>query len=108
MKPKKKEDQSVGASVLLRRGNKMLAGGNMETKCGAKNERKTIQRLLHLGILTIYSHQTGTILWMLRSACRKEPDVAVSRETLPEPDKYRGRYSQPIIKLSAESLMEEL
>jgi hypothetical protein len=30
LKPKK-EDQSVDASVLLRRGNKILTGGNMET-----------------------------------------------------------------------------
>jgi hypothetical protein len=29
MKLKKKEDQSVGASVLLRRGNKIPTGGNM-------------------------------------------------------------------------------
>jgi hypothetical protein len=29
----KKEDQSVGTSVLLRRGNKILKGGNEETKC---------------------------------------------------------------------------
>jgi hypothetical protein len=28
----------VGASVLLRRGNKILMGGNMETKCGAESE----------------------------------------------------------------------
>jgi hypothetical protein len=33
MKLKKKEDQSVGTSVLLRRGNKILKGGNEETKC---------------------------------------------------------------------------
>jgi hypothetical protein len=32
MKPKK-EDQNVDASVLLRRGTKILTGGNMETKC---------------------------------------------------------------------------
>jgi hypothetical protein len=36
MKPKKKEDQSVDASVLLRRGNKILTGGNMETKYGTE------------------------------------------------------------------------
>jgi hypothetical protein len=36
MKFKKKEDQSVDASVILRRGNKILTGGNMETKCGAE------------------------------------------------------------------------
>jgi hypothetical protein len=40
MKLKKKEDQSVGASVLLRRGNKILMGANMETECGAETERK--------------------------------------------------------------------
>jgi hypothetical protein len=42
MKPKK-EDQNVNVSVLLRRGNKILTGGNMETKY----IRKAIQRLLH-------------------------------------------------------------
>ena len=31
MKLKKKEDQSVDASVILRRVNKLLTGGNMET-----------------------------------------------------------------------------
>ena len=38
MKPKKKEDQSVDASVLLRRVNKILAGGNMKTKYGKETE----------------------------------------------------------------------
>ena len=42
MKPMKKEDQSVDALVLLRRGNKILTGGNMETKCGAETEGKAI------------------------------------------------------------------
>jgi hypothetical protein len=32
MKLKKKEDQSVDTSVLLRKGNKILSGANMETK----------------------------------------------------------------------------
>ena len=41
---KKKEDQSVGVSVL-RRGNKMLTGGNTESKCGAETEGRAIQRL---------------------------------------------------------------
>ena len=45
----KKEDQSVDALGLLRKGNKILTGGNMETKCGAEPEGKAIQRLLHLG-----------------------------------------------------------
>jgi hypothetical protein len=38
MKFKKKEDQSVDASDLLRKQNKILTGGNMETKCGAETE----------------------------------------------------------------------
>jgi hypothetical protein len=50
MKLKKKEDQSVDASVLLRRGNKILMGGNMKTKYGAETEGKAIQRLPYLGI----------------------------------------------------------
>jgi hypothetical protein len=50
MKSQKKENQSVDASVLLRRVNKILTGGNMETKCGAQTEGMAIQRLWHLGI----------------------------------------------------------
>ena len=42
MKPKKKEDQSVDASVLLRGGNKILTGENMETKCGVETKGKAI------------------------------------------------------------------
>jgi hypothetical protein len=57
MKLKKKEDQSVDASVLLRRGNKIIMGGNMETKCGVETEGKAIQRLSCFGIYPIYSHQ---------------------------------------------------
>jgi hypothetical protein len=38
MKLKKKENQSVDASVLFRMGNKILNGGNMETKCRAETE----------------------------------------------------------------------
>ena len=56
MKHKKKEDPSVGASVLLRRGNKILMGANTETKSGAETEEKAIQRLLCLCIHPIYSY----------------------------------------------------
>jgi hypothetical protein len=35
----------VDASVLHRRRNKILMGGNMETKCGAETEVKNIQKL---------------------------------------------------------------
>jgi hypothetical protein len=54
MKPQKKEDQSVDTSVLLRMGNKIFIGGK---KCGTETEGKAIQRLHHLGIYPIYSHQ---------------------------------------------------
>jgi hypothetical protein len=49
MKLKKKEDQSVGASVILSRGNKIFTGANTETKCGAETEGQAIQRLPHQG-----------------------------------------------------------
>ena len=38
----------------------------------------------------------------------QQPDMAVSWEALPKPDKYRGRCPQPTTELSAGSLMEEL
>jgi hypothetical protein len=60
MKLKKKEDQCVDVSVLLRRGNKIPTGGDTETKLGAETEGKAIQGLLHLGIHPIYSYQTQT------------------------------------------------
>jgi hypothetical protein len=56
MKLKKKEDPSLDASVLLKRGNKIFMGTNMETKCREEIEGKAIQRLPQL----IYSHQTQT------------------------------------------------
>jgi hypothetical protein len=69
MKPKKKEDQNVGASVLFKRVNKILTGGSMETMCRAETEGKAVQRLLHPEIHLVYSHQTQILLWMLGSAC---------------------------------------
>jgi hypothetical protein len=48
MKLKKKEDQSIDTSVLLRMGNKIPMEG--VTKCGAEPEGMTIQRLPHLSI----------------------------------------------------------
>ena len=69
MKLKKKEEQSVDTSILLRKGNKIPMEGVIETKCGAETEGKAIQRLPHLGIHPIYSYQTWMLLWMLGSAC---------------------------------------
>ena len=62
MKLKKKEDQRVDTSVLLRRENKIPMGGDTETKYGAEIEGKAIQRLPHLGIHPIYSYQTQILL----------------------------------------------
>jgi hypothetical protein len=69
MKLKKKEDQSVDTSILLRRGNKTTMEGATETKFGVETEEMTIQRMTHLGIHPIYNHQTQTLLWMPTSAC---------------------------------------
>jgi hypothetical protein len=69
MKLKKKEEQSVGSLVFLRRGNKILMGASTEIKGRAETEGKAIMRLPHLGIHPTYSHQTQTLLWMPRSAC---------------------------------------
>ena len=69
MKLNKKKDQSVDALVLLSRRNKILIGVNMEKKCGAETEGKAIQKLPHLGIHPIYSHQNQMLFWMPGSAC---------------------------------------
>ena len=93
-------------SVLLRRDNKILMGGNTKTTCGTETEG--IQRLPHLGIRPIYRYQTQTLLWMPRSACWKEPDIAVSWKSLPESDKFRDGSSKSTIGLSMGSPMKEL
>ena len=52
----KKKGQSVDTSLLLRMGNKMPMEGVTETKIRAETEGRTIQRLPHPGIHTIYNH----------------------------------------------------
>jgi hypothetical protein len=42
MKLKKKEDQSIGASVLFRKGTKISMRANMDTQYGAETEAKAI------------------------------------------------------------------
>jgi hypothetical protein len=69
MKPKKKEDQNMDASVHFRRVSKIFTGGNLETKFGAETEGNVIQRMPHLQTQSISSHQTLTLLWMLGIAC---------------------------------------
>jgi hypothetical protein len=69
MKLKNKEDQRVDASVLFRKGNKILKERNTEPKSGAETEGKAIQRLPHLEIHPTYRCQTQTLQQMPRSAC---------------------------------------
>jgi hypothetical protein len=64
MKPKKKEDQDMDASMILRRVDKIPMGGNMDTEYGAEMEGKVIWRLSHVGIHPIYSQQIWTLLCM--------------------------------------------
>jgi len=90
----KEEDQNMDASVLLRRGNKIFMGGNTGTNSRADIEGKAIQRLPHLGIHPLCSHQTQSLLLMTRSACWQEPDMAVSGKAIPEPYWYRLRCLQ--------------
>jgi hypothetical protein len=56
MKLKKKEEQRMNTSILLRRGNKIPMERDTETKCGAETEGKAIQRLPQLGFHPIYNH----------------------------------------------------
>jgi hypothetical protein len=68
-KHKKKEDQSVDTSFLLRMGNKIRIEGVTATKFGAETEGTTIQRLSHWGIHPIHNHQTQTLWQMPTKAC---------------------------------------
>ena len=54
---------------ILEGRNKTPMEGVTETKYGVETEGMTIQRLPHLGIHPIYSHQTQTLLWMPTSTC---------------------------------------
>jgi hypothetical protein len=108
MKRKKKEDQSVYTSLLLRIGNKIPMYGVTETNFGAEMEGKTIQRLPYLRIHLIYNHQTQTLLHMPERFCRQDPDIALSCEAMPMPGKYRSVYSQSSIAWNTGPLMKEL
>jgi hypothetical protein len=69
MKLKKKEDQSVDTSILLRRGSKIPMEGFTETKFRAETEGRTIQRLPHPGSHPINNHQAQTLLQMPTRFC---------------------------------------
>jgi hypothetical protein len=68
-KNKKRENQWVDTSFLLRIGNKMPMKGVTETKFRAEMKGWNIQRLPHPGIHPIISHQTQTLLHMPERFC---------------------------------------
>jgi hypothetical protein len=69
MKLKKKEDQSVDTSFLLRIWKKIPMEGVMETKFGAETEGWIIQRLPHQGNHPINNNQTQTLFHMPARFC---------------------------------------
>ena len=74
--------------------------------CVAVMEGKVIQRLPHLGIYPIYSHQRQKVLFMPKSTCWQEHDILFSWEVLAEHN--RDRCSQLVIGLSTGFPMEKL
>ena len=87
----------------------LLSKENTGTKCGAETKKRKVHpETAPPGDHPTYSHQIQTLFLVLRSACWQEPDIAVSWEALPEPDRYRCGCSQPIIRLSSGAPMEEL
>ena len=73
------------------KGNKILTGAIIETKCGAESEGRATYRLSYLGIYPINSDQTLTFLWITRSAYQKEHIIVVFGGSLSEPYRYRSR-----------------
>ena len=67
MKLKKKEDQSVDASVLFR--TKYSWEEIWRQSVEQRLKERTSRDCPHLGIYPIHSHQTQTLLWMPTSAC---------------------------------------
>jgi hypothetical protein len=67
----------------------------------------SIQRL-HLGIHPINNHKNQTLQLMPTRNCWQEPDISVYWETLPLPDQYSSRCSQPSIGQSTGSPVKEL
>ena len=107
-KIKKKGDQCVDTSFLLRIGNKIPMERVTETKFRAKTNGWSIQRLCHPGIHPIISHQTQTLFHITAKFCWKDPDIAVSCQAMPVPDKYRSWCSQSSIGWNTGSLNKEL
>jgi hypothetical protein len=96
MKLKKKEDQSVDISFLLRMGNKIPKEGVTETKFVAETEGRTIQRLSYRETIHKHPPNPDTIA-NASKILQQDPDIAVSCEALLVPGKYRSEWSQSSI-----------
>jgi hypothetical protein len=68
-KIKKRAEQWVDTSFLLRIGNKIPMKGVTDTNFGAKMKGWTIQRIPYRVIHPIISHQTQTLLHMPERFC---------------------------------------
>jgi hypothetical protein len=108
MKLKKKEDQCVATSFLLRMGNKIPMEKITETKSGAETERNTIQRLPHQGIHPINNHQTQILLHIPTRFCWQDSDIAISCEAVPVTGKCRSGCSQSFIGWNTGPPMKKL
>ena len=82
MKPKKREDLIVDATVLLRKGKKLILGGNTWTKNGRARSKGHPENytLRHLSNL---QKKTQTLLLMQINSCCLEPDIFVRSEARP-------------------------
>ena len=107
MKLKKKEDQSVDTSSLLRMGNKIPMERVTETEFGAETKASTMQRLPLPGIHTIINHQMQTLLHMPARFWWHDSDIAFSYEAMPVPGKCRSGCSQQSIGRSTRFPMKE-
>ena len=60
---------SMDALVLLRREDTKYPQKEIETKCGAETEGKTIHRLPHLVFHPLFIYKTQTLLSMPTNTC---------------------------------------
>jgi hypothetical protein len=76
-------------------GNKIsMEEGVTETTFRGEMEERTIRRLPHPEIHSIYNHQTQTLLHMPARFSSQDPNIAISGEVMPMPGKYRSGCSQ--------------
>jgi hypothetical protein len=93
----------VNASIHIRRGNKILKGGNMEQKV-----KEITSRHCPTWVSIPYTVTKPRYYCRFQEVLADRSLIYLSPEAMPEPDNYRGGCSQPTIGLSTGSPMEEL